>query len=82
MTGGGAKSALWLQMVADVLETRLERPAQNQGAAYGAALLALQGVGVVEEATRVAEQSPASTITPGSTEPYQAALHAYREVPL
>ena len=81
VTGGGAKSALWLQMVSDVLETRLERPAQNQGAAYGAALLALQGVGAVADATRVAEQSAVETVTPGSAEPYKAALRIYREVP-
>ncbi len=81
VTGGGAKSALWLQMVSDVLEIRLERPAQNQGAAYGAALLALQGVGAVEDATRVAEQSAVETVTPGPAEPYKAALRAYREVP-
>ena len=81
VTGGGAKSALWLQMVADVLETRLERPGQNQGAAYGAALLTLQGVGAVADATRVAEQSAVETVTPGSAEPYKAALRIYREVP-
>ena len=38
VTGGGAKSRLWLQIVADVLGLPLVRPKQNQGAAYGAAL--------------------------------------------
>lgn len=82
VTGGGAKSELWLQMVSDVLGLPLERPAQNQGAAYGAALLALQGVGALEDATHAHEQSAASTVTPGSADLYEAALHTYRALPL
>ena len=82
VTGGGAKSAFWLQMVSSVLEMPLERPPQNQGAAYGAALLALQGVGAVEDATRVAELSVNSTVTPGRADAYATALKAYRGVPL
>ena len=37
--GGGARSALWLRIVASVLELPLERVAVEEGAAYGAALL-------------------------------------------
>ena len=82
VTGGGARSAFWLQMVADVLGLPLERPTQNQGAAYGAALLALQGVGAVEDATRVAEQSTGGRVTPDDAGAYEKALDAYRGVPL
>ena len=39
MSGGGARSELWLQIVASVLEIPLERLAVEEGAAYGAALL-------------------------------------------
>ena len=39
MSGGGARSELWLQIVASVLELPLERLAVEEGAAYGAALL-------------------------------------------
>lgn len=81
-TGGGAKSGVWLQMVSDVLELPLERPEQNQGAAYGAALLALQGVAVVEDATKVAEQTTGKVVTPGNAQVYAEALNAYRDVPL
>ena len=81
-TGGGAKSELWLQMVSDVLQLPLERPEQNQGAAYGAALLALQGVGVVEDATKVAEQTTGKTVSPGDAQVYTKTLGAYRDVPL
>lgn len=81
-TGGGAKSDVWLQLVADVLDIPLQRPEQNQGAAYGAALLALQWVGSVEDATRVAERSAGETLTPDGSENYGEALEAYRAVPL
>ena len=39
ISGGGARSALWTQIVASVLELPLERTAVEEGAAYGAALL-------------------------------------------
>ena len=37
--GGGARSELWLKIVASVLELPLERTAAEEGAAFGAALL-------------------------------------------
>jgi xylulokinase len=39
VSGGGARSGLWLRIVASVLGLRLERTAVEEGAAYGAALL-------------------------------------------
>jgi len=39
VSGGGARSDLWLRIVASVLETPLERVEVDEGAAYGAALL-------------------------------------------
>src|SRR5918993_2852688 len=38
-SGGGARSELWLRIIASVLELPLERPVVEEGAAYGAALL-------------------------------------------
>ena len=38
-SGGGARSELWLKIVASVLDLPLERVAVEEGAAYGAALL-------------------------------------------
>jgi xylulokinase len=46
ITGGGARSPLWRQIIADVLNVELVSPAVEEGAAYGAALLAGAGVGV------------------------------------
>lgn len=39
VSGGGARSELWLRIVASMLELPLERLAVEEGAAYGAALL-------------------------------------------
>ena len=39
VSGGGARSELWLRIIASILELPLERPVVEEGAAYGAALL-------------------------------------------
>jgi len=46
VSGGGAKSALWRQILADVLDVELVTVNTAEGAAYGAALLAATGAGV------------------------------------
>ncbi|MBM3311016.1 MAG: xylulokinase [Candidatus Aminicenantes bacterium] len=40
-TGGGARSALWLQILADILETPVATLEEQEAAAYGAALQAI-----------------------------------------
>jgi xylulokinase len=45
-SGGGAQSALWRQILADVFGTTIATVNVTEGAAYGAALLAGVGVGV------------------------------------
>lgn len=45
VSGGGAKSALWRQILADVLGAELVMVNTNEGAAYGAAILAGVGCG-------------------------------------
>ncbi len=44
-SGGGTASALWCQILADVLSTEIATPTTTEGAAYGAALLAAVGAG-------------------------------------
>src|SRR5207245_2152603 len=44
--GGGARSALWRQIVADVLDCDVVTVAASEGPAYGAALLAGVGTGI------------------------------------
>jgi xylulokinase len=53
-SGGGVRSALWRQILADVLEAEIAVMGTEEGAAYGASLLAAVGVGwfdTVDEAT-------------------------------
>ena len=44
-TGGGSKSALWRQILADVLEMPVMTTTSSEGAAQGAAMLAATGAG-------------------------------------
>ncbi len=55
-TGGGARSALWRQLQADIYDTPIRRTVADEGPAYGAALLAGVASGTyadVEEASSV-----------------------------
>lgn len=49
-SGGGTKSPLWRQILADVLEVELETTRSEEGAAYGAAVLASVGAGLFSSA--------------------------------
>ena len=49
-SGGGARSGLWLTIVASVLGIPIERTAVEEGAAYGAALLGGVAGGVFADA--------------------------------
>jgi xylulokinase len=49
-SGGGARSELWLRIVASVLGVPIERTAVEEGAAYGAALLGGVAAGVFADA--------------------------------
>jgi len=43
--GGGAKSPLWCQMTADILNLKVEKIEAGEGPAFGAAILAMVGAG-------------------------------------
>jgi xylulokinase len=45
-SGGGARSAMWRQILADVFDTEIATVNVTEGAAYGAALLAGVGAGI------------------------------------
>jgi xylulokinase len=49
VTGGGQQSALWNQMKADALQTKVVRVSRGEGAPLGAALLAGYGAGLIED---------------------------------
>jgi xylulokinase len=81
-TGGGSQSEFWLQMISDVLKMPLCTPTYNQGAAYGAALLAMKGVGVTDNTTKLVDAKIASKVTPKDSKVYKEGLERYRTVPL
>lgn len=60
--GGGTNANLWLQIVSDVTGEAQQVPEQTIGAAYGDALLAAIGVGLVPETTDWTR--PARIVTP------------------
>ena len=55
VSGGGARSELWLKIVASVLGVPLERTAAEEGAAYGAALLGAVAAGVFSDVHEAVE---------------------------
>jgi xylulokinase len=75
-SGGGAKSALWRQILASVLDAELVTINTAEGAAYGAALLAGVGAGAWED---VVSACRASVKITGSTQPDPAQVEVYQE---
>jgi gluconokinase len=53
-TGGFARSALWRQILADVLDRPVGFAAAHEGSAFGAALLGMEALGLVESIDRAA----------------------------
>jgi xylulokinase len=74
VSGGGARSALWLRIVASVLGIPLQRTAAEEGAAYGAALLGGVAAGVFANA---AEAVAACVRVTETIEPEPAWLEEY-----
>jgi xylulokinase len=75
VSGGGAKSAFWRQMLADVFNKRVVSLESQEGSAHGAALLALVGTGqyrTVQECCRAAIREVSSV----SPRPQEAAVYA------
>ena len=54
--GGGSKSPLWRQMIADILGIPLDIPVTEQGPGYGGAMLAMVACGVFESVRQAAEE--------------------------
>ncbi|RIH74123.1 Xylulose kinase [Calidithermus terrae] len=74
--GGGARSELWLSVLAAVLEAPLARTPVEEGPARGAALLGLVGAGVYGSVGEMLEATaPASEPLPARLEPAYAAAY-------
>lgn len=82
-SGGGTRSRLWCQILADVLEADIATVATEEGAAYGAALLAGVGAGwfsdVDEACAAVVSVEPSAT--PSADVPVYSEFHDhYRQL--
>jgi xylulokinase len=76
VSGGGARSRLWLEILASVLELPLQRTAVDEGASFGAALLGGVAAGVFADV----EEAVAACVRPGElVEPVPAWVEPYRE---
>jgi xylulokinase len=76
VSGGGARSSLWRQILADVLGSELVTVNTTEGAAFGAALLAGVGVGVWPNGETACNQTVRIT---GSTTPNADAVAVYEK---
>ena len=81
VSGGGARSELWLRILASVLELPLQRVAVDEGAPFGAALLGGVAAGVFADV----HEAVAACVRPGEiiepvaewVEPYRAARERF-----
>ncbi len=74
ISGGGAKSLLWRQILADVMDAELVTVNTTEGACYGAALLAGVGVGLW---STVKDACEATVTTLNATYPEPANVPVY-----
>jgi xylulokinase len=82
-SGGGLVSAVWRQILADVLGAEIALPTTTEGAAYGAALIAAVGAGwftTVEEATAQLVSAQPVAAPSAAAPAYADSYAAYREL--
>jgi len=83
VTGGGARSPFWRQILADVFNAEIVTVNSEEGAAYGAALLAATGSGVFQSVEAACDATIQIT---GSTKPgkdqavYEKLYPLYRDL--
>jgi xylulokinase len=77
VSGGGARSALWRQILADVFDAELVTVNTTEGAAFGAALLAGVGAGLWADVETACDRTIRVT---GSESPVPRQVDVYRKV--
>ncbi len=84
MFGGGAKSSLWRQILADITNTRIVTLNIEEGPAYGVALLAGAGVGIfdsLEHACSIAiKEVGQNDPIPENVEKYKKIYQSYKSL--
>jgi xylulokinase len=81
VTGGGAKNAFWVQLLADVFHAPCARLKEDEGPSFGAAILAGVGIGVWQD-VRSACKAVVRLEDPvqPSGEDYSEAIERYRKL--
>jgi xylulokinase len=82
-SGGGTESALWRQILADVLDVELATVATTEGAAFGAAVLGAVGAGwypTVDAATAAMVTATPRAAPGPDTERYARGHEVYRDL--
>jgi xylulokinase len=76
VSGGGAKSEFWRQLLADIFSKKVVTLAEQEGSAYGAALLAMVGTGVYSSVPEACKATirPVSSLSP---RPHES--HLYKQ---
>lgn len=81
-SGGGARSPLWRQILADVFNRRVATLATQEGSAYGAALLAMTGTGefasVPEACAATIREAESINPRTGESGVYEQGYRTYR----
>jgi xylulokinase len=81
LSGGGARSPFWRQLMADVLGKRMVTLRVSEGSAYGAALLAMAGSeGARVDAVCSALIREADSVSPREAEVYARGYEVYRSL--
>ncbi len=82
--GGGAKSRVWRQILADILNLPLDIPKTEQGPSYGAAMLAMVGCGEYENVEEAADSviKITDTVYPReiSSERYEKRYRVFKQI--
>jgi xylulokinase len=82
VSGGGARSPFWRQLLADILGKRIVTLETEEGSAYGAALLALSGTGeyasIQEVCSTVVRETAVIEPSPEMQARYSEAHQTYR----
>ena len=80
VTGGPAKSAVWMQMLADLTGMKLEVPNVEETGCLGAAMMAMQGTGSTLSFAKLNQNMTAYQPNPENYAAYQAKYQRYRKL--
>ena len=81
-TGGFARSPFWRQLLTDALDLPVSFPTDPDGSAFGAALLGLQGLGLLEDGPAALQRAAARVDVGETLEPGPDAALLARRLPL